>query len=240
MPLGVFIYINMASQNELIYDIKEYLKAYSDDVELSDRHILYMYRKKRAKYLRRLLNDYTRKFDDLIIQSLCMELECVDRATCGLELGCTIVRTVKPLPTLLELRSRDTLLSVGPTMVGGETFKIIKLSEVPYILEKPFSRGIYAFLNTDGHIYLISNNDAHILLECITVTGLFEDPDALADFTNCCKGDCGDDPTPCFSGDEEYPLQSFLIDDISNEIKKELMARMRLTEDPENNATDDQ
>lgn len=229
----------MATKLELVYDVKEYLKAYSDDVELSDEYILYLYRKKRAKHLRRILNDYTRKFDNIILQTLCMELEMVDENVCGIKFGCKILRTKEALPSLIDLRSRDSLISVGPSNITSEGFKLIKLAEAPFILDKPYSNGIYAFLNTDGHIYLVSNDDAHVLLECIRVTALFEDPEDLSNFKNCCGEECNDSIDSCFDDDTEYPMQGFLIDEISNEIKKELVSRFNIPEDTDNNSTED-
>lgn len=229
----------MSSKLELIYDIKDYMKAYSDDTELSNEHIMYLYRKKRAKYLRQLLNDYTRKFDNVILQSFCIGVEEVSKALCSIDVGCTILRTKQPIPTLLDLRSRDSLVGIGPSLIASERFKIIKEEQAPYILDKKYANGIYSFLGSDGYVYFISNDDAHLLLECIYITGLFEDPEELESFTDCCSGDC-QDAEPCFTEDSEYPLQGFLVDDISNEIKKELVARLQIPEDKNNNSDDDQ
>lgn len=233
-----FLNYTMANKLELIYDIKEYLKAYSDDIELSNEYVLYLYRKKRAKHLRRLLNDYTRKFDNIILQSLCVGVEEVDKSVCGFDYGCKIMRSKVPLPSLIDLRSRSSLISVGPSVVASENFKIINSSQAPFILSKKYSSGIYTFLNPDGYLYLISNSDSLKLLECIYVTALFEDPEELETFTNCC-GEC-DNIESCFTDETEYPMQGFLIDEISNEIKKELLVRLNIDEDNVNNSADDQ
>lgn len=229
----------MASKLELIYDVKEYMKAYSDDVELSNEHIMFLYRKKRAKHLRQLLNDYTRKFDNITLQSFCVSLEEVDKSLCGLEVGCTILRSTIPIPTLLDLRSRDTLISVGPSLIGAEKFKIINIEQASYILQKPYSTGIYTFIDTDGYLYIIANDEAHKMLECIYVTGLFEDPEELESFSTGCNSE-SNNTNPCFTENTEYPLQGFLIDTIGNEIKKELVSRLGIPEDKDNNSDDDQ
>jgi hypothetical protein len=203
----------MATRKELIYDIKEYLKQYSDDNDYPNRYIEYLWNKKRSKYLRRLLNDLTRKFDEVIQQQFCMDLELV--------------------PDLLEIRSRSGLISVGPTDFTMARFKMISLEEVPNIFHKPFALGIYAFLNTDGHLYIISKKDSHKLLKCVTVIGVFEDPFDVEGFFDCC--DC-ENPTTCFPDDAEYPIQGFLIDEIRMEIIKELVPREQIQQDERNNS----
>ena len=221
--------------NELIYDIKEYLMEYSDDTEYSNRYILYLWNTKRSKYLRQLLNDLTRKFDNIILQTLCMPLEVADPDTCGISYPCQILRTTETLPDLIELRSRSSLISAGPTDFTAERFKILQLKEVPFIFDKPYSNGIYAFQNLDNRLYIISKRDSHKLLECLSVTGLFEKPEDLKNFVN----DCSETPStsvPCFSPDDEYPMQSFLIDPIRSEILEQLLPRKQIVQDEINNA----
>ena len=50
----------MAKFNEIIYDVREAVKQYSDDSELDDRYIKYLYNNKRSKYLRQDLNNYSK------------------------------------------------------------------------------------------------------------------------------------------------------------------------------------
>lgn len=226
----------MATTLQLVYDIKEYLKKYSDDSDLPNDYILYLYNIKRAKALRRLLNDYTRKFDNVIKQTLCLGIERVDRATCGI--SCEyIMRSIKPIPSLIDLRSRSTLLRVGEDSIGGDDFKIINIEQANKVLLKPFSYGIYAFIDSEGYIYLVSNSSAHMLLECITITAIFETPSDLQEFSSCCDG-CEEEM--CFSEDTDYPLQGFLIDEISSEIKSQLAARFNIPEDNNNDSTNDE
>lgn len=225
----------MATKLEIIYDIKEYLKDYSDDAELSNEYILYLYRKKRSKYLRRLFNDFTRKFDNIVLQSFCVGLEEVDNNSCGLETDCKILRSKVKIPEVIDLRSRLSITSIKPSNINSKAFKIINEEQVPYILEKTYNSGVYAFLK-DNYIYLISNDIASSLLECINITGLFENPEDLNNYTNCCG--C-ENPVSCFDDNTEYPLQGFLLDDISNEIKKELVSRINIPEDTINNSTED-
>jgi hypothetical protein len=63
----------------------------------------------------------------------------------------------------------------------------------------PFKNNIFAFLDNDNHIYLISESESVKLIECITVTGIFDNPLDLENYTNCCG--CKDKPK-CFDFDK--------------------------------------
>jgi len=75
----------MAKFEELAYDIREAVKAFSDDTELDNRYILYLYNIKRAKYLKQDLNNYQKTIDNSIKQTFCLDLEVVSANECSLD-----------------------------------------------------------------------------------------------------------------------------------------------------------
>jgi hypothetical protein len=88
------------------------------------------------------------------------------------------------------------------------------------------------------HIYVISDLSEINLIDCISVTGIFENPLDLITFSTCCG--C-DDPIPCFDLlTTNYPLQPHYVDLIKAEVISELTRFMIKTEDKENNAEDDE
>ena len=180
--------------------------------------------------------DLTLSFDASIIQSLCIELEVTTTDLCGGALGCKVLRSKSPIPTLLELRNRDTLLYIGPTVITGGSFKLINLTQVPFIFDRSFSNGIFTFLDENGYVYVISKSKSINFLSCITVRGIFEDPEALEGFSKCC-GECDEDEL-CFTDDTEYQLQPYLIEVIRAEIIKEFVTKENIPEDKDNNADD--
>jgi hypothetical protein len=227
----------MATLNKLTYDVREVLKQYSDDSEISDRYIIYLYGIKRAKYLRQDLNNYQRTTDLSITQTLCLELEQVSSNECGIDIQCdTILRTKKPIPQPLELHLKSALTTVKPTKKLSVPFNFITKQKAVYYQYSPFNKGIYAFLDNDNHIYLVSELNTLNLIDCITVTGIFEDPLDLLNYTNCCG--CNDF-NPCFDIDTvNYPLQPHYVDLIKMEIISELVKTFNIPEDKENNSDD--
>ncbi len=222
---------------KLVYDVREALKQYVDDSELDNTYIIYLYGIKRAKYLRQELNNYQRTTDVSITQSLCLGLERVSVNECGLDFECeTILRTKRPIPQPLELHTKSAITSVKPTNRISIPFNFTTKQKAIYSEHSPFNRAVFSFLDNDRYIYLISTDETLNLLECITVTGVFEDPLDLLNYSNCC--DCED--SPCFDEmTSNYPLQPHYIDLIKNEIVNELVQKLRIPEDTENNSTDD-
>jgi len=223
---------------KIIYDVRESLKQYTDDSELSNEYITYLYGIKRAKYLRQDLNNYQKTTDLSITQTLCLGLEEVSVNECNLDIDCeTILRTKKKIPQPLELHIKSALTTVKPTVRTAIPFNFVSKQRAIYSKNSPFNKAVFAFLDNDRYIYILSTNDAHKLIECLTITGIFEDPLELLNYTNCC--DCND-AVPCFNVmTSNYPLQPHYIDLIKNEIVAEEIKKLRIVEDTQNNSIDD-
>lgn len=223
--------------DKIVYDVKEAINAYSDDTEVSDRYIIYLYGIKRAKYLRQDLNNMNRSIDNSIQQQLCLKMEEVSMNTCGLDFECdTILRSTKPLPKPLELHTKTSIVNVKPTNRISVPFSFVKKERIYYIEGSTFPNNLYSFIDTDNYIYVYSQNESFKNLECLTVTAVFEDPLELKNYQNCCN--CKK-AQPCFDEmKSEYPLQPHYIDLIKNEIVNELVRKIQIPEDKTNDSID--
>jgi len=227
--------------DKLIYDVREGLNQYGDDSEISDLYIIYLFGIKRAKYLRQDLNNYQRTFDNSVTQTLCIDLEEVSANECGIDYECdTILRTTKRIPKPLELHTKVALSSVKPTNRIAVGFNFITKKRASYLGGATFSRAIYSFLDPDGYIYVVSgpDNNHFKLLECLTISGIFEEPLDLREFVDCCG--CAT-AAPCFdSSTTDYPLQPHFIDIIKQEIISDLVIKLRIPEDKINDSNDNE
>ena len=223
---------------KLVYDVRESLKQYSDDSEISDRYIIYLYGIKRAKYLRQDLNNFQHTTDISVTQTLCLPLEVVTANQCGLDIECeTILRTKRSIPQPIELHTKPAITSVKSTNRISVPFSFTTKERAIYSKHSPFNKGIFAFLDNDNRIYLLSKLKGLKMIECLTITGVFEDPLDLLNYTNCC--DC-EDSIPCFDlTNVNYPIQAHYIDLIKNEIVKDLIQEMKIPEDKNNNSDDE-
>lgn len=225
----------MATLREITYDIREAIKEYSDDSEISDLYIQYLVNIKRAKFLKQKLDQLGRKFNNRILQTLCLETEEVSANECGLDLECeTIVRTKEPVPNFLQLTDKDAVERIAPSNMLSKKFNYISREKAPFITNSYHRGPIKTFLHNNGFLYFIS--DKPIFLECVSISGVFEDPTELSNYKNCCN--CNDSNN-CFSiADTEYPLQIELIDIVREDIIKDLLRTKQIPEDKINNSND--
>jgi hypothetical protein len=224
--------------SKLIYDVREGIKEYTDDSEVSNRYIIHLYNIKRAKYLRQDLNNYQKTADNSILQSFCLSLEEVSANECNVEYDCkTLLRSKQPIPTPLELHTKVAITKIKPTNRLSIPFNMVTKDKVAYLDGATFKSSLYAFIDVDEYIYIVSKNDeSYKILDCITVTGVFEDPLELANYQNCCG--CSTS-TVCFDElESEYPLQPHYIDLIRREIVNDLLQLKQIKEDKENNSND--
>ena len=229
----------MSKINELVYDVIEAVKAFSDDSELEERYIIYLYNIKRAKYLRQDLNNYLRTVDNSVQQTLCLDMELVDATDCSVDYSCSkILKSVKPLPKPIDLHSKVAISKVKPVTKLGIPFNFISKDKAPYIENAPFNKALYAFIDVDNHIYVYSKAEEYSLVECLSVTGVFENPLDLIGYFNCC-GCEENETTTCYNIDEsEYPLQPHYIDVIREEIIRDILRTKQIPEDKVNDSTD--
>lgn len=224
------------TENEIIYDVREAIGQLQDDSDISDKYIIYLFNLKRSKYLRNDLNNLQKTVDLTILQTLCLELEEVNVNECGLDLDCeTIMRTKKPLPKLLELHLKSSIINVKPSGRLNIPFNFVTKERAVHFKHSPFKRNVFVFLDNDNRLYLVSENEAIKLLECITVTAIFENPTDLQNYTNCCG--CTAQTSPCYKPDEtEYPIQSHHVDNIREEVVQMLVRKLQIPEDRQNNS----
>lgn len=225
------------TEAQLTYSVREGVRQYTDDSDISDRYIMYLFNLKRSKYLRNDLNNLQKTIDQSVLQQLCLELEEVSANECGITEDCgTIMRTKKKLPSPLELHLKSAIVHIRPTNRIAVPFNFVNKERAIFSKYSAFSQSIYAFLDTDDYIYLVSESNAVKLIECISVSAIFEDPLLLKDYINCCGCQI---PKPCYDPlTTEYPLQAHHVDNITEEIIKMLVRRLQIPEDENNNAND--
>jgi hypothetical protein len=164
---------------------------------------------------------------------LCLELEEVSINQCNIEYDCgTIMRTKQKVPKPLELHLKSAITNVKPTNRTAVPFNYVNKERAIWSKHSSFGQAIYAFLD----VYLVSESKSVKLIECVSVSGIFEDPLELRQYKNCCGCEI---PKVCFNDlTTDYPLQAHHVDNISEEIIKKLIGRIQLPEDETNNADD--
>lgn len=217
--------------NEIIYAIREKLKAYTDDTRYTDDYLMFLTNLKRAIFVRREYNQLQRSIDPDILQTICMDIEAVNESDCpecySTE-GCQIYRTVLELPSRIELHNRQVVTRIAPVGIKSQPFSIVSRTRFVYSDSPNF---IFATVHDNGHVYLKSTERYHQGFDKISVTQLFENPDDVMEFE--CTGQCYDPET------SKYPVKKWMADLIISEITKELASLKELPADTVNNAKDE-
>lgn len=222
----------MITLNELTYDILETVRNHRivDDLDIDERQVHYLIHNQRALWIRRELNQPGRNLDPNLIQDLgCVDLEIADRSECpDMPIGCSILRTKCTIPTTIELHDKPAITRVGPVDRLGENYSFVPYHQAVYSGNGKFNqRAIFAFLH-NNRIYIKASGLAGQALEKINIRGVFEDPTNVDCFCNC-------DGSVCYSNDEKYPLNRWMVPFIKDPIIKQFMLSQQM---PEDNAND--
>jgi len=218
----------MATQRELIYTTRTLLRAglITDDDKISDRQIAFMHDYIRALLIRRQC-DKGQSVSDTHIQHLkCFELESVNTSfDPNFNLDCKVYRTLNKVPGFIETKQKDLVTRVSSPEFGGQAYDLIPYERLPYARSTRF-KGLFAVL-FDQRIYVIDSP----YLEKINISGVFENPNDLANFKDCSSNQC-------YDWDQEYPLSLHLIDDLIKLTLSELEITLKIATDRVNNSTD--
>ena len=169
-------------------------------------------------------------------QTICVPLESVSEEDCG-EGDCkTILRSAIEIPDVFQLSNKPGIIRVGPTSKLSKGFNFITREKAIYANNSKFPNEIHAFLHDDNRMYITSQRKGFKLLDCITISGIFEDPFEVSKFQNCCNCNTS---TTCFDPDkDEYPIPSDLVKLIRQDVINELLIHKEIKEDKQNNAND--
>lgn len=219
------------SLNSIAYSILNQIRPHlSSDSDVDIREVKREIRKQRALLLRNEYNKNNRVIDDDVIQNLgCVELELADAADCcDIQSGCTVVRSVLDIPDTIELHQRTAITRVGPANKLDKSYLFIEYDRVPWFGNSRFNKNeIAAFLYNDK-MYLISKDDNVKFIKYINIRGVFEDVEAVAQFTTC-SGDA------CYTDDDKYYLTDWMETYLKTLVKGILLQKLGL---PVDNSSD--
>jgi hypothetical protein len=226
----------MATYNEIAYDIIELLKnnQISDDVDISLEHVLYHVNNQRALWLRNEYNKPGRKIDQHLVQDLgCLKIIEVDAAECcSISTDCIALRTEKKIPALIELHSGPALQRVGPINKFALPYPVVTGVVATFNGHNKYTKHMLQAVFMNDYIYLIIKDPALANLEYINVRAIVANPADMAQFK------CDLNGTACFSYDDEYPINNWMIPYVKEQIIQQFGMSIQLPKDNDNNAKD--
>lgn len=224
----------MATTNEIVFDILEDLNSQhiSDDIDVDERQIIHKLNIQRSLWIRNELNKPGRTIDPFTVQSLgCVELELADSSDCpDLPVGCSVLRTKCDIPKTVELHNRNAITKVGSIDKLDYFFSFVPYQQAIFSGNGKYNKdSIFAFIH-GKRMYFKVNSMQQKLLRKVNIMGIFEEPTAIDQF-------CNQNGAPCFSKDDEYPLSSWMLPFVKEQILKSLVQSIQMPEDRINDAT---
>lgn len=220
--------------NEIAYSILESIRPIIvDDDDIDLREIKYEIHNQRALWLRNELNK-NRTIDDNVVQDLgCIELELVSPSVCPeIDLCNRILRTTVDIPVAIELHNTTAITRVASIDQTQSPFSFVPYSQAIWSGNGRFNKDrFFAFL-LNNRMYVIGNKDNPKInmLTNLNIRGVFEDPTEASKFTQV-------NGQPCYSDDDKYPVNRWMVNYIKGEVVKQFAAQIQLPADAGNDAT---
>lgn len=220
----------MATWRQMVYMVLDELKLISKDSVFTEDHTIFLLSKIRGMALKQQYKDVKREIAESNYQTICLNLVEVP-AIIGEECeGGSYLKSVEKIPFLLNIST--------PKVYTSNYFKgnisFISRERMEYVgYNKWLPNIIYASIGPDNYLYLKSFNPQYLYLEEVKLTGVFEDPEKVANL------ECNTNSDNCDILDKEFPLEEGLISTVIDTVVKVLSGAIYKPSDSTNNASDD-
>lgn len=231
----------MITKNKLVFDTLDFLyrNHISDDIDIDERQIMYLWNIQRALWISNEYNKPGRTIDSDIEQDLgCVELVLASPYECcdiDLDDQCKVLRTKEKIPKPLNLNIGLAITRVAPVnkiLTNKNVFSFVPYNTIDVQTSNKYTgRSTYSFY-LNGYVYIITSQNWVKLLKYINIRGVFEDPEEVKNFNNC-------DGSSCYDDNSAYPMPGKYIAYIRDYVIEGLLRSLSIPKDEQNNAKDD-
>ena len=179
--------------------------------------------------LKQQYKDIKKEIPESNYQTICLNLVEVP-AIIGECEGGSYLKSIEKIPFLLNIST--------PKVYTSNYFKgnisFISRERMEYVgYNKWLPNIIYASIGPDNYLYLKSFNPQYLYLDKVKFTGVFEDPEKVANL------ECNTNDSNCDILDKEFPLEEGLVPTVIDTVVKVLSGAIYKPSDSTNNASDD-
>jgi len=221
----------MSTYREVVYMILDELKLVSDDASFTQEHVIWLASNYRSMLLKQHYKDIKKDIPESNYQTICLDLEKVD-ALDGFpcESG-YMLKSTKEIPATITSASTK----VYPlNFFRGEHISFVSMDRMRFVGYNRWTKNMtYAALGPDRHLWMNSQNPQFLYMKHVKVSGIFDDPSAVADLL------CDAEGKHCDILDSNFPIESALLPTLVELCVKELSGSVYRPEDYNNNAGDD-
>lgn len=211
--------------------ILDELKLASDDASFTQEHVIWLASKYRSMLLKQHYKDIKKDIPESNYQTICIDMNKVE-ALKGYpcEEG-YMLKSEQEIPSTITSASTK----VYPlNFFVGENIAFVSMDRMKFVGYNSWMKNIiYAALGPDNHLWMTSKNPQYLYLKKARVTGIFDDPEAVADLL------CDEDGNSCDILDSNFPIESALLPTLIELCVKELSGSVYRPADISNNSSDD-
>jgi len=217
--------------NEIIYIIKEAIKANSDDLSFDypGELIAAKIGNIRALLVKQRYQDGRKEIPDVFYQKICLTLALVNRNS-TVCIG-SILKSTDVLPELLTVANRKAVNIIQQGNDIPLKLNYIQLNRLYYTgFNSLVKNQLYVAIDKGNYLYLKGDNKFFKLITALEVYGVLLDPVEAENYT------CAEITAPCDIYTEPYPAPEDMIAEIVQIVLKEMLPTINIPEDQENNA----
>lgn len=221
----------MSTYGQIVYMVLDQLKLLSDDASYTEEHVLSLVSNYRGFLLKQRYSDIKKQIPESNYQTICLDLIEVPAISGEPCEGGSYLRSKEKIPTLMQIG--NPIIYPSDYYQGNITY--VSRERMRYVGHNRFLQNIiYASLGPDGYLYFKSNNPQYLYMEQAKMTGIFENPEEVANLS------CEDnEEESCDILDKDFPLEEALVPVLIELCVKELSGAVYRPEDNRNNASDD-
>lgn len=215
---------------KLVYSVLDELKASSDDNYFTEEHVIFLLGKYRGLILKQQYKDVKKEIPESNFQTLCLDLIQVPAIAGEPCEGGTYLRSKERIPFLMNIATPKVYTE---DYYEGE-ISYVSRERMRYVgFNRWLPNIIYASIGPDNYLYFKSFNPQYLYLEKVRLTGIFEEPEKVA------EQECSKEENYCDILDMPFHLEEPLIPQVVQLVVKELSGSIYKPEDSTNNASDD-
>ena len=218
------------TKGELIDDVRERLNQYSDDSEITDLHISFLIDEARKMFIKQRYNKANSLIPTKLFQQINLDLvSSEDNEFSSLD---TIMESSISLPTFIENNVINSRLKIDGGSYTDISFIPIDIARFPYVgYNRLLPNIVYVTIGYNYKVLLKGLANRYKLLEKIRVFGIFENPEEAWRLSSSY------DPAVDY-WNVQYPIDSDMGVMIVDYIIKQLITKLQMPVDNNNNATE--
>jgi len=221
----------MASLKEIIYSIKESIKSYSDDSDISLEYLKYKVETTRAMLLAQRFSSRSFIIPNVVRQHFYHTLELSEENEFVDGIG-TVLATTTAIQIPLEPFNFSRNIRITSGSYSDVNFTFVDNNRFPYVGRNKWNQNqIYVTLGTDFKLYFTSSNPKVKMIEQVKLSMVTASPEEAYPYT------IEYNPVVDFE-DVTYPLNSELIVELTDIIIKHLQIPIASREDKQNDSQD--